>query len=457
MILNIILIAVLSTIVINVYCRDYFRGMYLSIFLLLSLPTNLSIEISAAMPSITIHRVILLVMLLFWIQNRNTRISTFIHSPFSSVLTLFFISMFISFLFSDIFIISSKRYLYYVFESFMFYAILITSIAERKQLLNIILSVAFGICFTSLLGVIERYTGFQVIRMFGERLEYGINSVRNYTTDNMILSVYPHRILFGISCAVGLVYFLYLPELIKRRWTFFHWFLPVLIVSAALYFSVSRGPWLGCMLAIGFSTVVNPRRFMKKSVMLGILVIVAFSLRPGTLETITNLYHSTVDSSTLKGSSFRWRFSVVNVAVDQILNTGIEHFFFGYGAGSHLYAEPVYIVTSTGHDVALDSWDCEYAIILYESGILGMLCVVCLYTMILIRGMLYILKHPDDKLLMSLAISALLVIMFMKTNVSFFASQLSYIEYTNIAVVCILLMQERKSPGSLDTVSAAQG
>jgi len=182
---------------------------------------------------------------------------------------------------------------------------------------------------------------------------------------------------------------------------------------------------------------------LKKSIVLVCIVLAVLILRPGTQSTIMSYYHSTLDESSLKGSSFRWRFSVWNMAVNRIKKSNILHMLFGYGSGSHIFMDFGLVALSTGHYAEMQSWDCEYAVILFEKGIIGFSLQAIFYILLLFKAIEYCYKHKEENKQMLLTLSCLSIFIFMKTNVMVYAPQLIYLEFINISILSKLIEIEK--------------
>ena len=111
---------------------------------------------------------------------------------------------------------------------------------------------------------------------------------------------------------------------------------------------------------------------------------------------------------------------------------------FGYGGGSHLFMEFGRVMLGTGHSAAFESWDMEYAVILFEQGFVGFFFTIFFYVTILKKSVVYCLRKKQDYKIMQLALSCFFIIVFMKTNVNIYAPQLDYIEYVYIAIISAL-------------------
>lgn len=239
-----------------------------------------------------------------------------------------------------------------------------------------------------------------------------------------MFSTYPHRILFGAAMAIGSM--LALTSVIEGRRRIAWAVLPLL--AAALYFSFSRGPWLAMIVCLAVVGLLVDRRFLKAGAVLALAAVVVFVARPGTWGTIQSLYHSTFDEQSIKGSSFQWRFLVLERSLESILGASEpERALFGHGEGSHLYLEHVPVLMSTGHYGTFVSWDNEFAVLLYERGILGFLPTLFIDGLFFLGSLRFLRAHPGHPSGVAF-LSIFLILVFMSTNVKMFAPQLVYLQ-----------------------------
>ena len=76
----------------------------------------------------------------------------------------------------------------------------------------------------------------------------------------------------------------------------------------------------------------------------------------------------------------------------------------------------------------LDSWDCEFAIILYERGAVGLVCTLLLYGLGITQVVLHLNRHRLTlDAAMTWTLACLAILFFMMTNVAIFAPQLTFI------------------------------
>jgi hypothetical protein len=441
--LNYISIVIVLLFIIFGFYKNYYKGLYYSIFSILLFPENMCIAINISLPTLTIQRLVLIVMFFFWFFNKNINKNKNIF--FMQILILLSISNFISIFLSPIYLVAFKRYFYFLFESIIFFLIIQTSIKDRIVLNNIIKSVAYSLLFLSIVGIIQRYTGIQPHFYFGDRLSYDFQKVSvDLSSTSDVTSFYNHRIHFGIACSIGTLYFLYLSVMEKNKKLLYVFFSLVTMIS--LYFSFSRGPWLSLFLAFSFLVIVYPKIYFKKAVIFLLLSSTILIIRPGIFETLSGYYNNTLDPTTVKGSSFNWRFTIMNLALNNLLNSpSVLNIFFGYGLGSVAINDFGTALLTTNRTVEIESWDCEFASKIYQEGIFGVALLLYIYFLCFYKGLIYFYHktpHPQEILL---CLSCILVFIFMKINVSIFSSQLVYCEYINFAIISYFLSRNSLS------------
>jgi hypothetical protein len=408
-------------------------------FVLVAAPDTIAIVIASEFPVITIHRVVLMLML-FKCAGKGTLTYRVGNAPFWRLLLLMAGCYSISTILSPFFIISFKRYLYFLIETLGLFWIVFTSLQHREDAGRLLRSVGLAFTSVSVIAILERYFGLEVIYFFPNPRE--TDSARFFWasgTSGDITSTYPHRILLGLSCALGaLKHLLDLAQ--SSNWRDSRWpLVQALVCLAALYFSVSRGPWLAFLLGWLLMTALVKGRAIKWGVVIGILTLLLLLIRPGVWTTISDLSSSTLDSETVKGSSFDWRFIVIKTALNEISRAGIINSLFGYGGGSQIMGNFGTAEIYPGIWLPIRSWDCEYAIVLYERGIVGVALYISLGILALVRiaKKIKIDKDAASLPVLTYCFVGLAAILFAKTNVDVYASQLVYVE------TCILGISSR--------------
>jgi O-antigen ligase len=303
-------------------------------------------------------------------------------------------------------------------------------------------------------GIIERWTGVNFATYFGSKITYSFEASHTASPDD-VTSTFLHRILFGTGMSVGMImFFLFLdvPEFHQDRrknWFFFF------IVFAALYFSLSRGPWLSFAVALAVLMLIDGRIVITKIFGILMVLLMVVLIRPQVFDSIYGLFSATFDSTSIKGASYNWRFLVWKMAIERIIHSGnLFRIFFGFGRGSHIFMEFGRVTLSTGHVTQFLSWDSEFAILLYENGLTGVGVLIGLYVSFFRRSR-RVYRMSKDKLML-VVLGIMIVLLFMKTNVSFFTPQLLYLEFICLAVSSYLIDRPSQALGDNDAFIAAK-
>jgi len=440
--LNYSLIFFILILVIVQFRRGYASGVCASVFFLIAAPSALTINLGIVLPAFTIHRLVMITWFIHWLTSRDVS-KSLRGIPFLPILLCTGVAAGIAVLFANNVLVSAKRYLYFLFESLIFFVLLITTLKGRMTVDELIKSVVLALLVVAIIGIIQRYTGIDLSSYMGERSYYEFETIREQRVGD-VTSTYHHRIHFGTGMAIGMMYLL-IPDLYfgkLLRWISF------ILVATAWYFSLSRGPWLSFFVSGLIMSAIAPKVILKKMVVIAFLGLAFFVIRPGTFYTIESLFRSTGDSTTLKGSSYLWRFQVWGEAIARTANSDPARLLFGHGGGSHMYEDQGTFQLSSGHTTIMQSWDSEFAIILFERGFVGFVLLALLYLQALLKGFKYFLSHEHNERAMLLALSSILIIIFMKTNVAFFSPQLVYLENVNLAIISALCIA-RKADGDL--------
>lgn len=439
-----LIISIIVIFLLLVYFKDYYKGLNGSIFFLVLLPKNLTIDFSINLPSFTAHRIIIILMFIMWVANNdvNRRLRDI---PFLRILLLIALSSGISAIISSYLTVSIKRYLYFIFEALIFYVILATSLKKEGAIRPLMKAVLLSLMVVAFLGIIEKFNGFNPTHLLGGKQSYDFESLLNQK-DAGVETTYGHRILFGIAMAIGTIYSLFLIDKAKDWKGRVIFWCSVFIAGTALYYSESRGPWLALALASAFIIIFYYGPVAKRLIIIGCLIPLLFLIRPGIVSTLDRLYTSTFQTDTIKGSSYNWRYQVFDMAYTKVSGSdSARNLFFGYGQGSYAYLEFPTVQLSTGFYTTFHSWDNEYAVILLEKGFVGIILILYLYSKILIKGFFYsIRKENAQRDVMLLAMSSMIIFVFMKSNVAIFAPQLNYIEFISIALVSVLLANKNE-------------
>jgi hypothetical protein len=443
--ITVLLMAASAAAVIIQYRRSETAGLGLAFFLLVSLPDSITLSLPDGLPNVTIHRVLLTVLLIHTLRRPEKRVSL-LRSTFGLVLFCMGLSLIGSTLLSPFPLVSAKRLLYFLLEglgTFWIVRASVRSTDEGHRLLNWIGS---GFALVAILAIIERYSGWRVNDLFPHVVDTARFTWLTVGADTSLTSTYPHRILLGLACALGALKYVQDLILDKRTVGKLSRLVGAAVCIAALYFAMSRGPWLAFALSFAILMLVTGIRALKWAVLLGAMIATVMIVRPGVWATVAGLEEATLDPNSVKGSSFEWRFVVVDTALSEMRKAGILNKIFGFGGGSQIMNDFGKFQIAPDVWVPIESWDCEYAIVLYDKGWLGLLLILLLTSTALTRlGFATLRCSPDDpsRYVLVGSFVCLLCLAFARTNVAFFAPQLTYAEMAYLGLGSVFLDRSR--------------
>jgi hypothetical protein len=423
----ILIIAILSIIIVSLW-KDFQRGVCTATLFLISLSPRLAIVMPGEIFSFTIQRMIIIVLFVSYIFQREKGDGH--HDiPCLKYILVVGASYFLSVLLSNDFRFSIVQYLAMTVDVYIYYLIACLSI-KSKESANIMLKyVVYAITITSLISFVEKYTGFNPVDYIV--FEY----IRNPKYGHDILSTFPHRILMGTAAAMGvplaMSYKEYLQKSnIRSKWL---WIAMALMISSC-FFSYSRGPWIGLIIGCLILFIIGSSYSRKIIGILIVLSLVVFIIRPGAWETIYHRGVDTVDTSTFKHGTFEYRLELWRVAIQEVTKTVRTALFgFGLGAGDFMIFDRT--LSYSGKSVEIWSWDNEYALRLLETGAIGLFCTIIMYVMIIKK--LFVERNnirQDYSYIVSGIIASVSIMLFMMTNVHIFAVQLHYLFWSLVAI-----------------------
>jgi O-antigen ligase len=403
------------------YRKSYSRGIALAGGLLVALPNYLLYATPGSVPDFSVQRVLLIVMLINWYKAPKVRKVGEV--KFIGLIYIFIISSLISTILSPVFVASIKEFISFSVEIVLFYVIIMTSRLDDNDYKRIIYCMCIGLTVVAFFGFTEKYFRFNPVDRFLP------GYVRGPRLSRDIMSTYPHRILFGVSMAMGWPLASTLSEYFKKREVFKSRILlfGTILMLGALYFSMSRGPWLAGVFGVMIFATIGTAAERKKVVVIGALLLLTLTLKPGVYQSINNLGASTFEEGAQKAGSYNYRWELWKKAVTEIRRSP-ERLAFGYGFGAHQGMDWSGILSWNQLYYDFWSWDNHYACNLLELGLAGFMVIMILYTKIILallrkwRFATGLFKEIGVGM-----IACLLVYLFMMSNVYIFAPQLNYL------------------------------
>lgn len=409
--------------------RDFISGLVFATGLLVCLPTALRIQLATGLPDLTVHRLVLICLLFFWLGQRAR-----FGGPRGDVLIKWFLLWIGTHLMSTVFTqiafgTSLKRFLDFVLEAFLFYYIASSSIRTRGEAFRVLRAAWVGLLVVSCVAFIEKYTGFNPVDRFIP--DYS----RLDTTLHDVNSTYPHRILLGTAMAMAWPLAFSLMSAaedeprVSRRWLW----LSIVAFLSACYFAVSRGPWLAVVLGAVVLVVVGSKLLRRKILYIALLMGATLIVKPGVWATISDLAGSTVEDDSLKASSYKYRLELWKVAWAEVTKSPLR-LALGYGPGAGSEKELDWEISWRGTERNIESWDNHYAYDLYQSGILGFASTLALYAASF-WGLFRLWRSAESQAKDAMAglLASVLILLFMMTNVLIYAKQLNFLFWVLVA------------------------
>jgi O-antigen ligase len=432
-IIGIIFFALIILWVIYRLRQNQTSGMRLVFALLVFLPYSLRIDLPAGLPQLTIHRILIVIAFLFLIRNRSSDRKKW-PIPNMAFVMAFGFSQFMSFILGTDLVLGLKNCFNYAIEVVLFYLLISEYVQSESDWVKLLSSICYGLAAVAVVASMEKYFCFD---MLGWVMP---SNAGLFEEGGDIAATYPHRILLGYAMAMGVPLSLALAAYFKEARPRRIMYGITLLLIAATYFSMSRGPWLGLGLGLLGMVVLGGRKLRKKLAFVAVLTAAILLLRPGVRDTISNLCFSTFNDSSDKASTYNYRWQLWAVAWDQLRLSPVR-FLFGYGPGStenmdlsnywHGQEGWQADIIHSGHT----SWDNNYAGDLIELGTIGFLLELTLF--LSISKTLVMNWHRsdmDDRVLQAGIAVACLIFMYSMTNVYIFAPQLKYLFWALVAI-----------------------
>jgi len=416
-----------------VLSREFEKGLAYAVFLCVSLTTFLRIETHGVLPELTIHRLILITLFIFWFKKPEYR-ARLRSTPLVRSFSFWAIVSFLSLLGTSInFGDSLKAYLDFVAEVGVFFVIVSTTLRKRDDAIRVLQAAALGIAIVAFLGVVEHYTGFNPVDEFIPRY------AREEGTGRDILSTYQHRILLGTAMAMGFSVCLALLALKARGFPGkkMLWISIALCLSTC-FFAQSRGPWLACVVSVGAMAWLGSTKMRKRLLILPVLAVLTVVVKPGVLESVSNKAGDTMDTDSFKGGTFKYRLELWKIAWKQVTRDPYR-FFLGYGPGSGRGVDLEWSLSYRDWNMKIESWDNQFAYDLFRSGVIGAIAALNLFVGTWWRLYKLARNAPEkDRDLLAALVGAVSALVFMMSNVYIFARQLDYLLWSVVAATFVL-------------------
>lgn len=405
--------------------QDFIRGLAYAVVILLTFTPLVRIETPGDLPELPLQRLIILSLAVAWMRHPHRR--SLREVPFAGLMAGWAGVALISLVGAVDLVAGVKRYLEFVFELFVFYFILATTLHSREDALRLLRAAVLALSIVATLAIVERYTGLNMVdRFIGQDPESRV--LRD------VRVTYRHRILLGAGLAMAFPLAAAMTQLATKRLHRLLAWLAFGAMAAGCYFSMSRGPWLALILAALVLIAFGGRALRKPLMVAGVAVVLVLLSHPGVYGTLFNKAADTVDTDSFKGGTFQYRLELYSVAYEGIKRSPWR-LCFGNGPAAGLHQSIEWELSYRGKNYNIASWDNDFAYALFQYGFLGLAVTLALYGRV--AGRLLVLARQSSgrqrDLFVCLCASAL-ALFFMMSNVHIFARQLYYLFWTVAAV-----------------------
>jgi O-antigen ligase len=420
--MNIFIIILVATVVCWRFSIGFWPGLSCCVALLVSLPKHVQIPLPGTLPAVTVHRLLVLLILAYWLRWRPSS-GAQVELPFKKSLLWILATEGLSVVLAEDMVSSIKSFLYFGAENVMYFFILATVVRDWNDVCKLARAVGAGLFGVAILAFIEKYKGYSPMQYFPGYYE------------GTVMATFSHRILLGTAMAMGwplcMLWARTATSSMERRVA---WLATVLCIGAC-YFAQSRGPWIS-MVLVGLTLgCLGSARLRRILILLGILGLGVWMTNSGVRETIQNRIGSTAEEGSEAQVSYQWRWELWHKAWMEISKSP-NRLLLGYGPGAseNLSWEGEVSTIADFSTDSFSSWDNNWAAYMLECGLLGFGVLLTFYG-ILMHRMFKIWRQAQgpQRELGAFVIAALAVFIFMQTNVQIFAPQLYFVFWTSLA------------------------
>jgi hypothetical protein len=227
----------------------------------------------------------------------------------------------------------------------------------------------------------------------------------------------------------------------------------LLAMGLCLYKTSTRGPWLAIILSFAFLLFVSSPRTKSTVLIFGVLTGLLLLVRRGVYLSIERIVISSFDTNTSIGSSYEYRYALVDLARDALSRDHLR-MLFGYGPETFFFLQ----LKREFLDMEYTFLSCDSSWILsaIETGLSGVsILAVLLGGIFLYQG--YNIRNLSGKLKdMMVCIAAFnLSFLFLMTNVAIYGwVQFGHI-YWILAALSVAIVRIRKNSGEVVEEMAA--
>ncbi len=359
--------------------KDFESTLPLFAFLVIVLPLEARIYFVDLFVLTTTRVVVATLLALYLFLGSQHRKSTRNSLPLKYLLILYIVWSLVSTLNSVVFVTSVKTVIDNVLEYCLVYYIFAKSISNVRTIHKIIAASVAALVVCCVFGMVEHFTHWNVTSIFPAVIHRLGDEIGRIGVGGRIRSTFPHPILFGNGLVLGIPWVLYLLSSAKTAAQKICLWVALIMMAYDLYKTSSRGPWLA--LALSFLALLIFSQWSIRKNLLTIVLIAAAVLviRPSVVESLQETYQETRNPDSVRGSSYEYRYELMHAGV-HALSGKLDRSLWGFGPESFYFLGLEDVVAATGKTEVLVSCDNAWALIMIETGYVGLFLVAALLT-----------------------------------------------------------------------------
>ena len=370
------------------------------------LPSYFAMEISSSFPLMTGSRIILLLLIIFYIvKNKGViKLKIFENKIIGRNIKIYFLLLIIANLYYISTLTDSVKEIFSILLEEICVLWIITQIIDSKekliQALDIIVTTSAIVALISIIGV-----------FVGNNFFYSLNTVNremlmaNYSRLGMLRAEagFGHAVYYGAYNVMMIPIIMYL---IENKGKSLKYTICLILCVVALVLANSRGSLLVFGVMIIYMLIKKRANKLKKYLpfltlgAMGILMI--FIIRPDTIELVGNIWTSITNvfsSDAVEIEEYGTNTNGVDsriMQLSQLTWTSKNNFFFGLGASAQNRDAVKYLNTS-GEWVTINTFDVGYIAIFCQYGFIGSIAYFVLYITILM--IIFSKKYKHDEIM----------------------------------------------------------
>ncbi len=461
--LIVLFLMVLSAVaMISAGTRGTAKALPLFTFLVILMPIRAAINLGSLF-DLNMQRLLVVLLVVIYLKDRESlkdeegRDLGWLDIPFVKLMLVNFAVMAVSTIFSVNWVVSLKTLLMHATEYYLIYVIFCETITTTEDVESVFNAIYAATVVLALLALVESYVDWNPANYLpnegGRFLREGgldIDSDRGYR----LKSVFPVSHLLGAAMVLGMTFTCYI---LSRKddpgWKATLSWVLLLVMGLCLYKTSTRGPWLAIVVSFAFLLIVSSPRIKRTVAIFGVLTGLLLLVRRGVYLTIERIVISSFDTNTSIGSSYEYRYALVDLARD-VLSRDHLRTLFGYGPETffYLHLKREFL----GMQYTFLSCDSSWILSAIETGLSGFSILALLLGGIFLYQV-YNIRNLSGKLRdMMVCIAAFhLSFLFLMTNVAIYGwVQFGHI-YWILAALSVAIVRIQKNGGEVVEEMAA--